>query len=73
MLDQLTTADEQLLSVRQHTTTLLWTGGWDSTFRLLYHVLIDKQPVQPIYFINPDRQSLREELKSMALIRKWTC
>ncbi len=52
----------------QHVPMLLWTGGWDSTFRLLQRVLVEKQPVQPVYLINPDRQSLRQELKSIALI-----
>lgn len=26
---------------------LLWTGGWDSTFRLLVAVLIERRTVQP--------------------------
>ena len=68
MVDQLKISDEQVSLTQQPAPMLLWTGGWDSTFRLLQRVLIDKQPIQPIYFVNPDRKSIREELKSMALI-----
>ena len=57
----------------QQAPILLWTGGWDSTFRLLQRVLVEEQSVQPIYLINPDRQSVRQELKSMALISAKLC
>ena len=43
---------------------LFWTGGWDSTFRLLQLVLVEKKPVQPYYLIDPNRQSLRNEIKA---------
>lgn len=51
---------------------LLTTGGWDSTFRLLYLLLVEKKPVQPIYVIDPERWSLVQELKAMANIKKAT-
>ena len=51
-------------------TKLLWTGGWDSTFRLLQLVLTEKQPVQPIYIINPDRESALAEIRAMKNIRR---
>ena len=63
------TFDEQAPLPQQPVPMLLWTGGWDSTFRLLQRVLIDKQPIQPIYFVNPDRESVREELKSILVFR----
>ena len=65
---QLKTFDEQLFLTKQQAPILLWTGGWDSTFRLLQRVLVEKQFIQPIYLVNPDRQSIQQELKSMALI-----
>ncbi|MCV2490723.1 hypothetical protein OF117_15290 [Geodermatophilus sp. YIM 151500] len=48
---------------------LLWTGGWDSTFRLLQLLLVERRPVQPIYVLNTERVSLRQELRAMAAIR----
>jgi 7-cyano-7-deazaguanine synthase len=50
--------------------TLLWTGGWDSTFRLLQLLLIEKRSVQPIYVIDSTRYSTLRELESMDVISK---
>jgi len=47
---------------------LLWTGGWDSTFRLLKLVLNNKE-VQPFYIIDPNRESLGFEVRAMQHIR----
>lgn len=41
---------------------LLWTGGWDSTFRMLYLMKVLKRTVQPHYIIDADRRSTSEEL-----------
>lgn len=49
---------------------LLFTGGWDSTFRLLQLLLVEKRSVQPIYILDPQRWSLSQELKAMARIRR---
>lgn len=51
----------------QNTVSLLWTGGWDSTFRLLQ---LATQPVsiQPIYVINSDRPSASYEQAAMKRI-----
>jgi len=49
---------------------LFWTGGWDSTFRLLQLVLTEKQTVQPYYLIDPKRQSLRNEIKARREIKE---
>ncbi|HEU4653104.1 MAG TPA: hypothetical protein VFS47_03910 [Steroidobacteraceae bacterium] len=50
---------------------LLWTGGWDSTFRLLQAVLVQKQAVQPYYLIDRlhYRPGVPEEQKAMQKIR----
>jgi len=48
---------------------LMWTGGWDSTFRLLQLLLVERQDVQPYYVIDrltyrpavpAERQAMRE-------------
>lgn len=48
----------------------MWTGGWDSTFRLLQLCLVEGREVQPIYVIDPDRPSTRTELLTMRRIRE---
>lgn len=48
---------------------LLWTGGWDSTFRLLQVLLVEQRPVQPIYLLNPDRSSALHEVRAMQAVR----
>lgn len=49
---------------------ILWTGGWDSTFRLLQLVLIEKIDVQPIYIKDTDRKSNNKELEAIDKILK---
>ena len=49
---------------------LLWTGGYDSTFRLLQLLLIEKKKVQPIYVIDLEYRSPIYELLSMNEIRQ---
>lgn len=48
---------------------LLWTGGWDSTFRLLDLVLVRQLSVQPHYIVDPGRRSASKELATMDNIR----
>ena len=48
---------------------LLWTGGWDSTFRLLHALLLERKIVQPFYIIDSDRQSTGVELWTMKNIK----
>ena len=43
---------------------LLWTGGWDSTFRIIELSLQDVT-IQPIYCIDRSRQSYEKEISSM--------
>lgn len=49
---------------------VLWTGGWDSTFRVLYLVLVEKCTVQTWYIVDPHRWSLVQELKAMSAVKK---
>ncbi len=52
-------------------TNIFWTGGWDSTFRLISLILANKGEIQPYYIINyKDRASTRVEIKCMDRIRK---
>ena len=48
---------------------LLWTGGWDSTFRLLNLVVALKKVVQPHYMIDSARLSTGAEIRAMARIK----
>jgi hypothetical protein len=49
---------------------LLWTGGWDSTFRLLQLLLVYKKKVQPYYIIDAGRLSTGLELRAIRDIKK---
>lgn len=49
---------------------LLWTGGWDSSFRLLQLVLVFKKQVQPYYIIDHRRNSLTQEVRAMSTIKR---
>jgi hypothetical protein len=44
---------------------LFWTGGYDSTFRLLQILLLEKKSVQTYYIIDKGRRSLPNELEAM--------
>ncbi len=46
-----------------------WTGGWDSTFRILFIIFIEKKQVLPYYIIDEKRVSTRHELNVMSKIR----
>lgn len=49
---------------------ILWTGGWDSTFRVLSLLATDTTLIQPHYIANPARQSQALEIDAMARIRR---
>lgn len=51
------------------THQVLWTGGFDSTFRVL-SLLNSGNTVQPHYVVEVDRRSLSHELKAMVHIRE---
>ena len=48
---------------------LLWTSGWDSTYRLLDLVLVQKRAVQPYYFAL-ERKTASVERRTMAQIKQ---
>jgi len=48
---------------------LLWTGGWDSTYRLLDLLLVKRWPVEPWYLIDPARPSTGAELRAMREVK----
>jgi hypothetical protein len=48
---------------------LLWSGGWDSTYRLLYLLVVKHSVVQPYYVIDHRRSSVPNELSAMEKIR----
>lgn len=53
-------------------TNLLWTGGWDSTFRLLQLVVEQRVVVQPIYVMDTARASTITEIQTMDKVRRLT-
>jgi|SRR4249919_967815 len=48
---------------------LLWTGGWDSTYRLLELLLDKRLPVEPTYLVDSARASASCEIDAMDRIR----
>lgn len=51
------------------THNLLWTSGWDSTFRLLQIIITNQNIVQPIYIIDRSRKSYQKELEAIEKIK----
>jgi len=49
---------------------LFWTGGWDSTFRLMQLILLEKREVHPYYIIDNLRKSAGIEVYTMGLLRE---
>ncbi len=49
---------------------LLWTGGWDSSFRLLYALLIQKKIIKPYYIIDINRPSFAKEIETINKIKE---
>lgn len=49
---------------------LLWTSGWDSTFRLLGALFLEDVAVQPHYIVDRQRASHPAELRAMAKISR---
>ncbi len=50
---------------------LFWTGGWDSTFRLLQLIIIYQKKVQPYYIIDNNRKSVQNELLRLKNIKRF--
>src|SRR4249919_454123 len=51
-------------------TRLFWTGGWDSTYRLLWLLLVEGRHVEPIYLVDETRRSLHVERRTMQHLRE---
>lgn len=49
---------------------VFWTGGWDSSFRVLQVALIEKRDVLPVYVDSGERKSMRYEIAAMDAIRR---
>ena len=47
---------------------IFWTGGWDSTFRVLQLLIAKKKTVQPFYINDPNRKSAEKELNAMKTV-----
>lgn len=61
---------EQMQKSQDGTIGLLWTGGWDSTFRLLQAVVRGSARIQPYYLNSRDRETSSRELRAMETIRE---
>jgi hypothetical protein len=62
----------QDLAAEESTSTahVLWTGGWDSTFRVLDLLLSRRLHVQPHYILDRARLSLPHEMRAMDAVRR---
>lgn len=49
----------------QSVVHVLWTGGWDSTYRVLQLVHESAIAIQPHYILDPDRPSSQRELEAI--------
>ena len=54
-----------------NTVNLLWTGGWDSTFRLLQIIFEENRKVQPYYIVDLSRSSWKVEIDTTANFRRF--
>ena len=58
-----------VLPTHRPPVNLLWTGGWDSSFRLLQLLLQHRREVIPHYLLDSTRASTQSELEAMQRIR----
>ncbi|MFO7857945.1 MAG: hypothetical protein R6V11_03395 [Ectothiorhodospiraceae bacterium] len=49
---------------------IFWTGGWDSTFRVMELLHLTDRPIQPHYVIDPRRRSSEMEIRTMERITR---
>ena len=49
---------------------VLWTGGWDSTFRIVELLTQTDAVIQPHYILNPERDSAELEMRTMEKLRR---
>jgi hypothetical protein len=58
-----------MIKINDSVVDCFWTGGWDSTFRLIE--LIHKRiEIRPHYIIDPGRKSTEAELRTMTNLRR---
>src|SRR5690606_27542406 len=55
---------------KHNVRNLLWTSGWDSTYRLVDLALVKQRKVQPYYIIDRVRPSTSIEIRRMDEIRE---
>lgn len=48
---------------------VLWTGGWDSTYRVLWAAMVEKRTVVPHYIVDLGRASSLRELQAISEVR----
>lgn len=48
---------------------VLWTGGWDSTYRVLDLLINQQETVQPFYLLDGERTSTQIELQTIQTVR----
>ncbi|SFU93623.1 7-cyano-7-deazaguanine synthase [Halomonas korlensis] len=49
---------------------VFWTGGWDSSYRVLYASVVEKRLIKPHYIIDFGRKSSLRELEAISDIRR---
>lgn len=49
---------------RNEPVYILWTGGWDSTFRVV-ELSLKNQTIQPLYCVDKNRKSIDKEIEAM--------
>jgi 7-cyano-7-deazaguanine synthase in queuosine biosynthesis len=59
---------KEKLAMKKADTHILFTGGYDSSYRLLEAVIVEKKIVQPHYIIDHRRHSRKIELKTILKI-----
>ena len=55
--------------LNDHCVQTFWTGGWDSTFRVLYASLVERRRVDPHYIIDTGRPSSLHELRAISRVK----
>lgn len=58
------------MSIEKEKINLLWTGGWESTYRLCNLILLQKRIVSPVYILDESRKSFREEINAITVIQE---
>lgn len=61
--------DEMKQESNDHGVQTFWTGGWDSTFRVLYASLVERRRVDPHYIIDTGRPSSLHELRAISRVK----